>query len=193
MLVAIPAVLLVGLSKGGMGEALSLMGVPLLSLAVSPVQAAALLLPILIAMDLVSLWMWRKHGDREDPVHAPARRHRRHPHRLGDVGLCLARLSAPDHRPHHRAVRPALCLQCLAHAQRNNDHAQAATSRPRQRSGARLPAMAALSPTPAARLFRSTPCRFSSIRANTPARSCASSPSSMPSSSSPISRSASST
>jgi uncharacterized membrane protein YfcA len=61
--IAIPAVLLVGFSKGGMGEALSLMGVPLLSLAVSPVQAAALLLPILIAMDLVSLWMWRQHGD----------------------------------------------------------------------------------------------------------------------------------
>ena len=62
--IAIPAVLLVGLSKGGMGEALSLMGVPLLSLAVPPVQAAALLLPILIAMDMVSLWMWRQHGDR---------------------------------------------------------------------------------------------------------------------------------
>ncbi|PDT40145.1 MULTISPECIES: sulfite exporter TauE/SafE family protein [Sinorhizobium] len=64
-LVAVPAVLLVGLSKGGMGEALSLMGVPILSLAVSPVQAAALLLPILIAMDIVSLWIWRKHGDRK--------------------------------------------------------------------------------------------------------------------------------
>jgi uncharacterized membrane protein YfcA len=61
--IAIPAVLLVGFSKGGMGEALSLMGVPLLSLAVSPVQAAALLLPILIAADLVALWTWRKHGD----------------------------------------------------------------------------------------------------------------------------------
>ncbi|OHV75434.1 sulfite exporter TauE/SafE family protein [Ensifer sp. LCM 4579] len=64
-LVAIPAVLLVGLSKGGMGEALSLMGVPILSLAVSPVEAAALLLPILIAMDMISLWFWRKHGDRK--------------------------------------------------------------------------------------------------------------------------------
>lgn len=45
-----------------MGEALSLMGVPILSMVVSPVQAAALLLPILIAMDIVSLWIWRKHG-----------------------------------------------------------------------------------------------------------------------------------
>lgn len=62
-LIAIPAVLLVGFAKGGMGEALSLMGVPLMSLAVPPVEAAALLLPILIAMDIVSLWMWRHHGD----------------------------------------------------------------------------------------------------------------------------------
>ncbi|MDQ0321805.1 putative membrane protein YfcA [Pararhizobium capsulatum DSM 1112] len=62
-MIAIPAVLLVGFAKGGMGEALSLMGVPLMSLAVPPVEAAALLLPILIAMDLVSLWMWRHHGD----------------------------------------------------------------------------------------------------------------------------------
>jgi uncharacterized membrane protein YfcA len=62
-MIAIPAVLLVGFAKGGMGEALSLMGVPLMSLVVPPVEAAALLLPILIAMDLVSLWMWRQHGD----------------------------------------------------------------------------------------------------------------------------------
>mgnify|MGYP001255420440 CR=1 FL=1 len=61
---AIPAVLLVGLTKGGMGEALSLMGVPLLAMAVPPVQAAAILLPILVVMDWVSLWIWRKHNDR---------------------------------------------------------------------------------------------------------------------------------
>ena len=61
-LVAIPAVTLVGLSKGGMGEALSLMGVPLLAMAVSPVQAAAIMLPVLIFMDWVALWIWRKHN-----------------------------------------------------------------------------------------------------------------------------------
>jgi len=43
---AIPAVLLVGLTKGGMGEALALLGVPILSLAMPPAQAAAILLPI---------------------------------------------------------------------------------------------------------------------------------------------------
>ena len=61
---AVPAVILVGLTKGGMGEALALMGVPLLAIAVPPVQAAAILLPILVVMDCVSLWIWRRHNDR---------------------------------------------------------------------------------------------------------------------------------
>ncbi|WP_367717546.1 sulfite exporter TauE/SafE family protein [Nitratireductor sp. GISD-1A_MAKvit] len=61
---AIPAVILVGLSKGGFGGAMALLGVPMLALVVSPVQAAAILLPILIVMDLVSLWAWRGHTDR---------------------------------------------------------------------------------------------------------------------------------
>lgn len=58
--IAIPAVLLVGLSKGGMGDALGLLGVPILSFAVPPVQAAAILLPILVVMDVAALWTWRK-------------------------------------------------------------------------------------------------------------------------------------
>lgn len=61
---AIPAVMLVGLTKGGMGEALALMGVPILAMVVSPVQAAAILLPILIVSDIVSLFIWRRHNDR---------------------------------------------------------------------------------------------------------------------------------
>lgn len=62
---AVPAVILVGLSKGGLGGAMALIGVPLMALVVSPVQAAAIMLPILIVMDMVSLWTWR--GER-DPV-----------------------------------------------------------------------------------------------------------------------------
>lgn len=57
--VAIPAVILIGLSKGGFGGAMALMGTPLMSLVMPPIQAAAILLPILIAMDMVSLWTWR--------------------------------------------------------------------------------------------------------------------------------------
>lgn len=56
---AIPAVILVGLSKGGLGGAVGFIGVPLMALSVAPVQAAAILLPILILMDIVSVWTWR--------------------------------------------------------------------------------------------------------------------------------------
>src|SRR3990170_6569113 len=61
---AIPAVILVGLSKGGFGGAMGFIGVPLMALAISPVQAAAILLPILVLMDMVSLWTWRGVYDR---------------------------------------------------------------------------------------------------------------------------------
>ena len=61
--VAVPAVILVGLSKGGLGGAAALMGVPVMALAMHPVQAAAILLPILIVMDAVSLWTWRHWRD----------------------------------------------------------------------------------------------------------------------------------
>jgi uncharacterized membrane protein YfcA len=60
---AMPAVFLVGLSKGGLGGAAALIGVPLMALAMPPVQAAAILLPILIVMDIVSLWLWRGSRD----------------------------------------------------------------------------------------------------------------------------------
>ncbi len=57
--VAIPAVLLFGISKGGFGGGLGTAAVPLMALVVSPVQAAAILLPILCVMDLVALWKFR--------------------------------------------------------------------------------------------------------------------------------------
>lgn len=67
-LCAIPAVIFVGLSKGGLGGAMALMGVPLMALAISPVQAAAIMLPILIVMDIVGLWTWRGVFDRRTLV-----------------------------------------------------------------------------------------------------------------------------
>lgn len=60
---SIPAVALIGLSKGGFGGNLALIGVPLMALVMSPVQAAAIMLPILVVMDMVSLWTW--HGRRD--------------------------------------------------------------------------------------------------------------------------------
>ena len=55
LLVAVPAVLLTGFSKGGFGGVLGGVAVPLLALAMSPKQAAAIMLPILCIADLVGL------------------------------------------------------------------------------------------------------------------------------------------
>jgi uncharacterized membrane protein YfcA len=58
-LCAIPAILIFGMAKGGFGGGIAVVSVPLISLAVSPVQAAAILLPILVVMDGVALWSFR--------------------------------------------------------------------------------------------------------------------------------------
>jgi len=60
--VAIPAVLLLGLSKGGFAG-MGALSLPMLTFAIPPVQAAAILLPILIAQDVVGVWAFRKTVD----------------------------------------------------------------------------------------------------------------------------------
>jgi len=60
--VAIPAVLLSGIAKAG-ANGLGILAVPLMALAVSPATAAAVLLPILCALDLLGLWAWRGRAD----------------------------------------------------------------------------------------------------------------------------------
>lgn len=61
---AVLALLIVGVSKGGMGGGLGVLGVPLMALTMPPAQAAAILLPILCVMDLMALkafwkrWSW---------------------------------------------------------------------------------------------------------------------------------------
>lgn len=55
----VPAVLIFGISKGGFGGGLGIVSVPLMSLVMSPMQAAGILLPILCLMDLLSLWAYR--------------------------------------------------------------------------------------------------------------------------------------
>ena len=59
---AIPAVIILGLAKGGFAG-LGILAVPLMALAASPVQAASITLPILIAQDVVSLWAFRRAWD----------------------------------------------------------------------------------------------------------------------------------
>lgn len=51
--VSAPAVLLYGIAKGGFGGAIAILAVPLMALVMPPTQAAAILLPILVVMDLL--------------------------------------------------------------------------------------------------------------------------------------------
>jgi uncharacterized protein len=56
------AALFVGSSKGGL-PLIGLLAVPLMSLSISPVVAAGLLLPIYIVSDMYGLWIYRKSYD----------------------------------------------------------------------------------------------------------------------------------
>lgn len=64
---AVPAVILLGLAKGGF-SGLGALSLPLMALVVSPVQAAAITLPILIVQDVVSVWAYRHTWDRRNVV-----------------------------------------------------------------------------------------------------------------------------
>jgi uncharacterized membrane protein YfcA len=59
-------VLITGISKSGFGGGLGVLAVPLLALFVSPFQAAAIMLPILCAMDIINVWVYRKTWDRRN-------------------------------------------------------------------------------------------------------------------------------
>jgi hypothetical protein len=56
---ATPAVILLGLSKGGF-SGVGMLALPLMALFISPVQAAAITLPILMVQDVVSVWAFRR-------------------------------------------------------------------------------------------------------------------------------------
>lgn len=62
-LVAIPAILLVGVSKGGFAGSLGMLTVPLFSLVIPPIQAAAIILPILCLMDIFGVIAYRRKAD----------------------------------------------------------------------------------------------------------------------------------
>lgn len=61
--VAIPAVILLGMAKGGFAG-IGVVAVPLMALAVSPVVAASIVLPILLVQDVVSVWAFRKNWNK---------------------------------------------------------------------------------------------------------------------------------
>jgi len=57
---AIPAVLITGISKSGFSGGVGILAVPLIAVFVSPLQAAAVMLPILVVMDLITIWAYRR-------------------------------------------------------------------------------------------------------------------------------------
>jgi uncharacterized membrane protein YfcA len=61
--VTIPAVLLLGVSKSGFGAGFGSLAVPMMALAVSVPQAAAILMPVLFVMDVLGMAAFRKDFD----------------------------------------------------------------------------------------------------------------------------------
>jgi len=64
--VAIVAVIITGISKSGLGGGLGQLSVPLMAMFISPVAAAAIMLPILCLIDISNLWGYRKDWNRGD-------------------------------------------------------------------------------------------------------------------------------
>jgi len=61
-LLAIPSVTALGLAKGGF-TGLGMISTPLLALVMQPLEAAAILLPLLLLQDCISVWVFRKDWD----------------------------------------------------------------------------------------------------------------------------------
>ena len=61
--VAVPAVLLLGISKSGFGAGFGSLAVPMMAMAVTVPEAAAILMPVLLLMDLLGMAAFRKDFD----------------------------------------------------------------------------------------------------------------------------------
>jgi uncharacterized membrane protein YfcA len=61
-LVAVPAVVFLGLAKGGF-SGIGMVSTPMLAIFMSPLEAAAILLPIILLQDALSVWIYRRVWD----------------------------------------------------------------------------------------------------------------------------------
>src|SRR5688572_23581588 len=59
-IVAVAAVFMVGLSKSGLISSMGLIAVPLLALVMPPRDAAGMMLPLLLVMDVIAIWTYRR-------------------------------------------------------------------------------------------------------------------------------------
>ncbi len=63
VITAVIAVMIIGIAKGGFAGGPVLVAVPLMSLAIDPLRAAAILLPILLLMDVLAVRRWWRQWD----------------------------------------------------------------------------------------------------------------------------------
>ena len=94
---AIPAVVALGLSKGGFAG-VGQMATPLLALFMPPLEAAAIMLPIMIVQDAAALWVYRKDWNGRILAIMTARRDRRRRRARAAGGLYFRRRGARLHR-----------------------------------------------------------------------------------------------
>ncbi|WP_085909540.1 sulfite exporter TauE/SafE family protein [Kiloniella majae] len=66
--VAAVAVLITGISKSGFSGGMGALTVPLMAMFISPFKAAAIMLPILCCMDVLSIWAYRKNFHRKNLI-----------------------------------------------------------------------------------------------------------------------------
>ena len=77
MAVSVIGVCLLGISKGGF-LGLGVMALPLMSLYVPPLQAAAIILPTALAQDVLTLWAYWRQLERLEPEAHAAQHDGRH-------------------------------------------------------------------------------------------------------------------
>lgn len=78
---AAPLVILFGMGKGGLGPGLGALAVPVLSFVINPLDAAAIILPILCVADVFAVYHFRRHFNTHHlKILIPA----------GIVGICFA-------------------------------------------------------------------------------------------------------